>query len=320
METTKHRKHAIRFVDEGSQQSAAPLPAANGESKKVIQGSALCQWSMADGDQFVASGVTFERLKTGLYSLRWFKGNPAFETREFALDELYVFPGSAAESVLQEVDVFWNLAYKYEQHNLLHRRGFLLHGSQGHGKTSIIKLIIQDMLTKRDGVVLLCNTDPDLIDVAIRHFRQVEPLRNIMCVYEDIDAMIESWGEESLLSILDGENQTNHVLSIATSNYPDKLDFRLTNRPRRFDTIIKLGVATREERDAYFLKKTRFVSEEEHQMWLDSSSEFSFAALAEMVIAIRILGHDFDLTINRLRVMMKNKAIKKDSQDVGFGH
>lgn len=310
--TAKRRTRGPIFIDDDE-------PSMPPGHEQVQQGN-LCQWSLVESNQFVASGTTFKRLKTGMYSIRWFKGVPAFEGRDLTLDELYVFPGSTAETVLAEVSFFWSMGQKYAAHNLLHRRGFLFHGSQGHGKTSVIKLLMQDMLNNRDGVVFLCNTDPELVDLAIQHFRQVEPLRNIMCVYEDIDALIESWGEDHILSLLDGENQTNHVLNVATSNYPDKLDFRLTNRPRRFDTIIKMGVASREERDAYFAKKLSFVSEEEHQLWLDASLDFSFAALAEMVIAIRILGHDFNLTIDRLRAMMKNKSIKKDDSEVGFGH
>jgi hypothetical protein len=287
------------------------------QEPKMVQNN-LCQWSLVEGNQFVASGTTFPALQTGMYAIRWYKGVPAFERRDLALDELYVFPGSIAETVLVEVHEFWSTAAKYAAHNLLHRRGFLFHGSQGHGKTSVIKMLMEDMITNRAGIILLCNTDPDLIDLAVQHIRQVEPQRNLMCVYEDIDALIESWGEEHILSILDGENQTNHVLNVATSNHPDKLDYRLTNRPRRFDTIIKMGVVNREERQAYFAKKTKFTSDAEQQQWLDSSSEFSFAALAEMVIAIRILNHDFGATIKRLTAMMKNKAVKGDDSNFGY--
>jgi hypothetical protein len=177
---------------------------------------------------------------------------------------------------------------------------------------------MDDMITNRAGIILLCNTDPDLVDLAIQHIRQVEPQRNLMCVYEDMDALIESWGEEHILSILDGENQTDHVLSVATSNHSDKLDYRLTNRPRRFDTVIKMSVVNREERRAYFAKKIKFVSDAEQQQWLDASENFSFAALAEMVIAVRILNHDFEATIKRLTAMMKNKAVKGDDADFGF--
>ena len=287
---------------------------------ELAQQNNLCQWSAVEGNQIIASGATFKRLKSGMYAIRWYKGVPALESRDLALDELYVFPASTAETVLAEVNSFWNMADQYAQHSLLHRRGILLHGGQGHGKTSVIKMIMQDALAKRDGVIFLCNTDPELVDLAIQHFRQVEPIRNIVCVYEDIDALIESWGEEHILSLLDGENQTNHVLNVATSNYPDKLDFRLTNRPRRFDTIIKMGVVSREEREAYFDKKVVFATPAEQQQWIAASDKFSFAALAEMVIAVRILGHDFVTTVERLRMMMKNKSIKKDESEVGFGH
>jgi hypothetical protein len=37
-----------------------------------------------------------------------------------------------------------------------------------------------------------------------------------------------------------------------------------------------------------------------------------------MVIAVRILNHDFEVTIKRLTAMMKNKAVKGDDSNFGY--
>jgi len=284
----------------------------------VKDSGSFCQWAQVDSNQYIATGATLKRLRAGKYAIRWYKGSPSMEFRPLDVDEIYVFPNSIAETVLRESQDFWTKEDKYKEHNLLHRRGFLLHGSQGHGKTSIIQVIMQDVIA-RDGLVFNCNCDPDLVEQAVQNLRQVEPHRKLMCIFEDIDALIDAWGEDKLLAILDGENQVNYVLNIATSNHPEDLDYRLTNRPRRFDNIIRIGAVSRDERALYFSKKLEFKDDEEKNKWLDASDTFSFAALAEMVISIRILERGFDETIDRLKLMMKNKAIQKDGVAVGFG-
>ena len=283
----------------------------------LVQRINFCQWSQVDSNLYIASGATFKTLPAGKYVAKWYKSSHALEFRPLEIDEIYVFPNSIPESVLKEAQEFWDNEDKYKTHNLLHRRGLLLYGAQGHGKTSIIQLIMQDVI-QRNGIVLVCNTDPELVDQIMQNFRQVEPTRKLLCVFEDIDALIETWGEDHILSILDGENQINHVLNVATSNYPENLDNRLTNRPRRFDNIVKVEAINRIERELYFSKKITFTSEEEKQKWLDVSEGFSFAALAEMVISIKILDRDFDDTVNRLKMMMKNKSIRKEKSELGF--
>jgi ATP-dependent 26S proteasome regulatory subunit len=54
------------------------------------------------------------------------------------------------------------------------------------------------------------------------------------------------------LSVLDGENQVDKVLNIATTNYPEKLDRRLVGRPRRFDRLIYIDMPNHVVRREYF--------------------------------------------------------------------
>ena len=63
--------------------------------------------------------------------------------------------------------------------------------------------------------------------------RSIEPDTQIVCLFEDIDAYIGTYGEEEILSLLDGETQINKVLNVATTNYPRKLDQRITTASPR---------------------------------------------------------------------------------------
>src|SRR5262249_23195198 len=72
-------------------------------------------------------------------------------------------------------------------------------------------------------------------------FRQVEPDRPIVCVFEDIDAIIAVYGDSDLLQWLDGNQQVDRAGNLASTNYPEKLDRRIIARPRRFDRILRIA-------------------------------------------------------------------------------
>jgi hypothetical protein len=54
-----------------------------------------------------------------------------------------------------------------------------------------------------------------------------------------VDAMLREGQEERLLSFLDGKTQIDHVLFMATTNYPERLDQRFRARPSRFESLSK---------------------------------------------------------------------------------
>lgn len=283
---------------------------------ELLNKEKICQWSEVKNNTFYPSSKTIDKLKSGKYVCNWYRGLPTLEWRDITLDELYVFPNSIMEKVLLEVKDFYNNKEKYLKHNLLHRRGLLLYGHQGNGKTSIVQCIMKYVIFEQNGIVIDCDCDPLLLETLLDSIRKIEPERPVMCIYEDIDAIINNYGDDKILSILDGEYQINYVLNVATSNYVEKLDNRIINRPRRFDSIIKVPTLSRKERELYFEKKIKFNNEEEKNKWLDATEGFSFAALAEMVISVKILEQNFDETVKKLRMMCKNESVKKP---LGFG-
>ena len=116
----------------------------------------------------------------------------------------------------------------------------MFHGPPGGGKSTLVNLIISDVIEK--GGIALQFSDPKLFNIGIRHFRQIEPDRPLVIIMEDIDALIggEDKNESLLLNILDGTDQIDNVIFLATTNYPDKLEQRIIDRPSRFDRVIEI--------------------------------------------------------------------------------
>ena len=55
---------------------------------------------------------------------------------------------------------------------------------------------------------------------AMRQFRQVEPGRPVVCVFEDIDTLIRENNDLEILQWLDGAHQIGQVVNLATTNHP----------------------------------------------------------------------------------------------------
>ena len=232
------------------------------------------------------------------------------------VDDLIEFPDSVSDKIIKEIEDFWNKSKAFEKYGFLHRRGYLLYGPAGGGKTSLVQQIIKKIIDRK-GLVFICDNPPTLAS-ALSVFREIEPNRNIICIFEDIDSIIDSSGEDVILSILDGEMQVDKVLNIATTNYPENLDRRLVGRPRRFDRVIKIGMPNAAVRGLYFSTKLS-ISNDEINNWVKKTEGFSFAAMAELVISVKCLDHDLNEAIETLRDLLDaNPKSSDDRKAAGF--
>lgn len=296
-----------------------PVPAPK-EKKKEEPPSTLTQWASAGPNKFIAVGSTEGQLEPGLYHIEWDNnGNPVFCLDKNNVDGLLRFEDSQAETIMAEIAAFWGTADAFKKYHFLHRRGFLFYGPAGSGKTCLVQLIVADIIA-RGGLVFLGN-QPNALASALRNYRMVEPERHVVCLFEDIDAIIDNEGDMAILSMLDGEHQIDHVLNIATTNYPEKLDRRLVGRPRRFDNVIHIGMPNESIRRQYFTQKFQIGdASDDLDKWVESTDEFSFAAMADLVISVKCLGQPFDSTVEKLRGLLdKNPSSSEDRGAVGFG-
>lgn len=281
-------------------------------SQGALTNQYLNQWSIMGDNNFMACGNTIESLPPGLYNIHLTERGIKYSKKTINIDTLIKFEDSVVEKVIAEIELFWTLKEKFYQYGYLHRRGYLLYGPQGSGKSMTVQQIIQGIILRK-GIAFLCSdgVSPHIVNAALGEFRIIEPTRHVVCIFEDIDAYIKEYGENEILSVLDGENQINDVLNIATTNYPERLDKRIIARPRRFDRIIKVGMPNKLMREKYLREKLKLNVSNINE-WVEDTDGFSFAALAELVIGVECLGNTFDTTIKVLKELMKNKQTSDD--------
>lgn len=228
-----------------------------------------------------------------------------------------------------ELKFFWQREDKFREYGFVFKRGILLYGPPGTGKTSLINIVSKKLIEDFDGVIITLNTKYELElyeSMLPEIIRIIEPNRKLITVIEDIDGLCNGGSSETLLiNILDGIEQSDNILYLATTNYPERLPKRIMNRPNRFDLRIKVGFPPSEVRREYFKSKLKpnDLATIDLEMWVDKTSGMSIAHLGELIKSVIILDNDFIETINRLEELKttpNSVSLEKDNEDdtVGF--
>jgi energy-coupling factor transporter ATP-binding protein EcfA2 len=285
-----------------------------------------CCWSNLKNDEYAPAYVTVPKVPAGVYEIGW---NGSLQThtlkkQPFKTDELYHLPSYEITDILKDIDNFWSRADVYKKYNFVHKRGILMYGEPGCGKSGIIQLISQQLIEK-DGIVLNVKDEEDVdrFTSFIATFRKVEPNRPLVVLLEDIDSLAgeNRYQTARLLNILDGVKQIEGVVYIATTNYPEKLQERITNRPSRFDRRYKVELPNDDIRRAYINHK---LNEEDLtniniDEWVKKTEGMSLSHLKEVVISVIVMGRSFEETMENLEGLKKTPTIK-GSGKMGFGN
>lgn len=160
-----------------------------------------------------------------------------------------------ADRILRDVDEFLSSEKWYIERGVPFRRGYLLHGPPGGGKTSFITALAGELSL---GICILNLSDRGLSDDRLHHLLSSAPPRTLLLL-EDVDAAFVSRQESSatraaydglsrvtfsgLLNALDGVASAEGRILFMTSNYPERLDPALI-RPGRVDVKEYIGDAT----------------------------------------------------------------------------
>jgi hypothetical protein len=255
-----------------------------------------------EGDHLIPSPTIHltEFIGPAFYDLRNYDDGLHLIPKSMETDNLLRLPDSASDSVIAQIEKFWTLKNTFSELGLVHKRGFLLHGPPGCGKTSCIAFLTSQMID-RGGVVLMGDTNPSLISHGMGAIREIKPELPIMVLMEDIDTIIEHYGESNVLSLLDGENSVENAVFVATTNYLNLLKPRVRNRPSRFDIVIEIGMPSADGRRMYLESKNLDFTPEELKRWVNSTTNFSIAHLKELIISVVAYGNDFDESVKRIR-------------------
>lgn len=257
-------------------------------------------------------GKPFEmpKMGPGVYNLdEEFSFDKKCQKHSVASDETFVFRDEASKLFQEEVTRFWTSGDKFKKMGFLHKRGIILQGPPGSGKTSLLKQEMHKLV--ESGQVIFLSKSPWRLQSALHGFRKQEPNRPVTVIIEDIDEVCHGYGEYQFLELLDGSEAVNNVLFIATTNNIEKLSEKL-RRPGRFDRKIEIPNPNAELRELYLKKKFgNKISKGQIDSIVSLTEGLSFGHLREIVVSHCGYGVQLNETVDRLRkdILIETKQL-----------
>ena len=275
-------------------------------------------WADKDGRLFNVQNYR-SKLEAGVYSCSMADGQPFLIKESPVTDELLTLPDSKIKTMIEEFSKFWGLEQTFSKAGFLHKRGFFLVGAPGSGKTTAIQLLSKALVEEFSGIVLYLE-NPTIAYACLRMIRAIEPNRRIVCVLEDLDSLIDNYEEADFLNLFDGEKSIDHIVFIATTNYPEDIDKRFLDRPSRFDQVITVDPPSFDDRLFYLQNRTVGINIDTLKKWAEETKDFGIAHLKEIIISVTCFGYTFEDTLKRLKNQKKtlNSGKLNGKQSVGF--
>jgi SpoVK/Ycf46/Vps4 family AAA+-type ATPase len=214
----------------------------------------------------------------------------------------------------------------FKQYDIPYKRGILLYGSPGNGKTTLVKSIAGSVSAP---IVYWQITEYTSSYSIHEVFTSVTKMAPMILVIEDIDSMpLES--RSVFLNTLDGATSKEGIFLIGTTNYPEKIDPALINRAGRFDRAYEIKQPDDNLRSEYLQKKnfSQFLDAHTLESLAKKTKGLSIAQLNELYMSIALQWHyekhvDVDKIVNDLqenqkRTMKQNWETDEYAEQLGF--
>jgi chaperone BCS1 len=210
------------------------------------------------------------------------------------------------------------------------RRGYLLHGPPGNGKSTAVRaMLTSGGLTAF--TLRLFDSQIDDGDLA-RVFERAAKHAPAMILLEDIDRVFLRTGEskskvslQQLLNCLDGVATREGIITVATANEPTILDPAILRRPGRFDRVVHFSDPSPTLRREYFIRMLEQLASADLDAVVADSSGFSFAQLREAYIMAGQLAFEGnreicvdDLSSGVLSLRQTSQISSKRNNRAGF--
>jgi hypothetical protein len=209
-----------------------------------------------------------------------------------------VLAGSLKEDLFADARRFFERRDFYEKHRLPWKRGLLLVGPPGNGKTQTIKALLHALEQPVVYVKNFSASDTRIEEGIRKVFERARRLAPAVLVLEDLDCLVPAEHRSAFLNEVDGFTQNKGLLTIATTNHPEKLDRSILDRPSRFDRKFHFPLPGEAERAQYIAKwgatqvPAMQLSAAGQQNLVERTKGFTFAYLKELLLSAALRWAD----------------------------
>ena len=241
------------------------------------------------------------RQEVWLFDGYWQKSRSLYRSIENASwDELVLADGMKHE-LLDDLQRFLDQRESYERFGVPWKRGVLLSGPPGNGKTHCIKGLAKVLRVQQgsDGelspinclyvrTLESCHGPHSMIGSIFEHARDCTPC---MLVFEDLESIVTEKNRSVFLNELDGLASNDGILVVGSTNHPASLDPAIASRPSRFDRTWSFALPGPAERLQYIsnwndkLDSAMRVHVSRVEALAGATEDFSFAYLKELFVS-----------------------------------
>lgn len=246
-----------------------------------------------------------EHFPPGIYNIDANMDGVYFTRLTLVSDEIIPVKNSPTEEIITDINHFMKqeVQNKYKEYGFVHKRGILMHGKGGTGKSTTITQIANRIVS--NGGIVFFNANPKLLAMSLHLIRENTPDAIIGVIYEEFDEWINS-NTSAMLSFLDGELQVDNVIFLGATNYITKIPERIKNRPSRFAKVIELTAPDEEFRREFFKRKLKGEDLARLEEFVKVTEGMVVDQLKDIVISVCCVGASLPDAVNKLKGMQEN--------------
>ncbi|UJO24658.1 uncharacterized protein CLAFUR5_13631 [Fulvia fulva] len=257
-----------------------------------------------------AAGKWSSQLHEEVYvfdSGRWMKDHKLWEAVQNSYWDDVILDPAMKDTLINDVENFFDSRAVYEEYSVPWKRGIILHGTPGCGKTISIKALMNSLQKRNVASMYVKSFEAqDGQQFSIRQiFRQARIMAPCMLIFEDLDSLVVDKVRSYFLNEVDGLEDNDGILMIGSTNHLERLDPGIAKRPSRFDRKYHYKLPGERERILYCeywrkkLQKNSSVNFDQEicNVVAQLTEGFSFAYMKELFVQtlLAIVGGRADI-------------------------
>ncbi|KAL5391416.1 hypothetical protein DPSP01_001285 [Paraphaeosphaeria sporulosa] len=253
----------------------------------------------------VGAWLTKEEPAIYIYDSGWMRSTKLWEEVKKAKWEDVILDPKMKKALTEVANKFFDNEEIYREYGVPWKRGLIFHGPVGNGKTISLKALMHTVQERKKPVVTLYVKSAPYPWNIRQVFQMARSMTPCMLVLEDIDTIVTKQTRSYFFNEVDGLENNDGMLMIATTNHLDELDPGLSKRPSRFDRKYLFPLPSKGERAQYAQywrhklknKKSIDFPSKLCDAVADITEDFSFAYLKEAFVATLLdlaRAHDGD--------------------------
>jgi len=234
-----------------------------------------------------------------VFNQYWIKDHNLWQEIQKADWKDIILKDEIKAGIKKDVFGFFESQDLYKNLSIPWKRGLIMLGPPGNGKTITMKAIMKDCDAKGYTPLYVRSFQSWMGEQAAMTevFGRARQMAPCVIILEDLDSLINDRNRSFFLNELDGFEGNDGLLVLGSTNHFDRLDPALSGRPSRFDRKYKFDDPDEEERTMYV---KYWQNKLKHNKDIDfpnnlvtdiaaSTAKFSFAYLKEAFVSTLVL-------------------------------